>query len=80
MRRPLKHVTTREVVHHLLNGVALGAFLALSLIVANGTILGAIVQSPNPRLAVLAFVLGVACLIAVGSAISGFIMSALDKS
>jgi hypothetical protein len=80
MRRPLKQVSPREVVGHLLNGAALGTFLALALILANATILGAIVQSPHPKLAVLAFVVGTACLVAVGSAISGFIMSALDKS
>ena len=80
MRATVKHVSPREVLTHVLNGVGLGVFLAISLIVANSTVLNTMVQSPYPRLAVLAFTGGVACFIAVGSAISGFILSALDKS
>jgi len=75
----VKYVPLREMINHLLSGAGLGIFLALSLIVANRTILGMIVHSPHPKLSVLTFVAVVACLIAVGSAISGFVMSALDR-
>jgi hypothetical protein len=80
MRPTAKDVSQREVLNHLCNGASLGLFLAISLIVGNSTILSTIMHSPYPRLAVLTFVAGVSCLIAVGSAISGFIMTASDKS
>jgi hypothetical protein len=80
MRPTGKDVSQREVLSHLCNGAGLGVFLAISLMVGNSTILGAIVHSPYPRLTMLTFVAGVTSLIAIGSAISGFIMTALDKS
>lgn len=79
MRPTAKYVSPREVRIHLLNGAGLGVFLGLSLVAMNSTIFNAIVHSPYPRLGVLLFVAGAAFFIAVGSAISGFIMSALDK-
>jgi hypothetical protein len=80
MRPTAKDVSLRDVLNHLCNGAGLGILLAISLIVGNNTIFSAIVHSPYPRLAVLTFMAGVTCLIAVGSAISGFIMTASDKS
>jgi hypothetical protein len=80
MRPRATDVPLREMINHLLSGAALGTFLGLSLIVANSTIFDAIVDSPHPTLTVLVVIAGMASIIAVGSAISGFIISALDRS
>jgi hypothetical protein len=78
MRSAAKHVSPWEVLNHLLHGAGLGVFLALSLIVGNGTMFKVIAASAFPKLAVLGFVAGLASFIAVGSAI--FIMTAMEKS
>ena len=80
MRSAAKHVSSWEVFTHLFHGAGLGVFLALSLIVGNGTVFKVIAASAFPKLAVLGFVAAIASLIAVGSAISGFIMTAMEKS
>ena len=80
MRSAAKHVSPWEVLNHLLHGAGLGVFLALSLIVGNGTMFKVIAASAFPKLAVLGFVAGLASFIDVGSAISGFIMTAMEKS
>ena len=80
MRSAAKHVSPWEVLNHLLHGAGLGVVLALSLIVGNGTMFKVIAASAFPKLAVLGSVAGLASFIAVGSAISGFIMTAMEKS
>jgi hypothetical protein len=80
MRPTAKYVAPREVLTHFLNGAGLGVFLGIALIVANSTVLNMMVHAPYPKVGVLTFVLAVAGLIAVGSAISGFIMTAVDKA
>jgi hypothetical protein len=80
MRPTAKNVSPREVRAHFVNGAGLGAFLALSLIAGNSTIFNTIVNAPYPKAAVLVFVVGFAGFIGIGSAISGFIMTALDKT
>ena len=69
-----------ETTCHALIGAALGAFLAISAIVANEAMFSTIVASPSPKVAVAAFVGGASSLIAVGSAITGFILCAIERS
>jgi hypothetical protein len=61
-------------------GAALGSFLALSAIIGNVNLFDMITSNPSPRLAVLAFVGVLSSTIAVGSAITGFIFCAIEKS
>jgi hypothetical protein len=80
MRPTNKDVSQREVLNHLCSGAGLGFFLALSLFVGNSAVFGAIVHSPYPKLTLLTFLAAVTSVISVGSALSGFIITALDKS
>jgi hypothetical protein len=48
--------------------------------VGNRVIFGAMVHAAQPGLYVFLFVVGTACLTAVGSAISGFILTSLEKN
>jgi len=69
-----------DVCWHFASGAGLGAFLALSLIVANKTIFDAISNSTHPQLTVIVMVFCTVALVGIGSAISGFILTSLEKN
>ena len=75
-----RNASSRDIGRHLASGAGLGIFLALALIVGNQVIFGAMVHAAQPGLYVFLFVVGTACLTAVGSAISGFILTSLEKN
>ncbi len=79
MRIPPKSVTVLEVGKHFATGAGLGTFLALSLIVANKSLLAAISGSDYPRLAMALFLACIVAFFGVGSAISGFILASVEK-
>ncbi len=80
MRAPTGNASLIDVVIHLASGALLGIFLALSLIVGNSTVLGAISNSAHPPYIVMLLVCSAAALVGVGSAISGFILISLEKN
>ena len=80
MRGRARTASLSDVCRHFACGAGLGAFLALSLIVANKTIFGAISNSSHPRLYVIALVACTVALMGIGSAISGFILTSLEKN
>lgn len=55
-------------------GAGLGAFLGLSVIVANPIVFNTMVVASSPRLAVLGFLCLTSTLIGIGCAITGFIL------
>ncbi|MCC6949738.1 MAG: hypothetical protein IT539_18435 [Bradyrhizobiaceae bacterium] len=69
-----------ELACHTLVGAGLGTFLALFVIVSNASIFDVITSNPSPRLAVLVFVGVLALMIAIGSAITGFIFCATERN
>lgn len=80
MRDRARAASISDVCKHLASGAGLGVFLALSLIVGNESILGAIGNSAHPRLFVVLLIFCTAAPISVGSAISGFILTSIEKS
>ena len=68
-----------QLVGNLLMGAALGMFLALSVIVGHPDVLNMVVNSAFPGLAAWVFVGALSSMIAVGSAITGFIFSAVER-
>lgn len=80
MRDRVRAASLSDVCKHLVSGAGLGVFLALALIVGNESIMGAIANSSHPRLFVVLLVVCTAAPIGVGSAISGFILTSIEKS
>jgi hypothetical protein len=80
MRDRAKDASLSDVCKHLASGAALGVFLALALIVGNDSIFGAIANSAHPRFFVVLLVVCTAASTGVGSAISGFILTSIEKS
>jgi hypothetical protein len=75
-----KTVSTIETLNHLLVGASLGAILALGLLVGNKAIAHAVAGQPSPQLFMLGFILITSAVVAVGSSITGFIFTAIEKS
>lgn len=67
------------MVGHLLSGAGLGLFLALTTMVGNVSVLNLMINSPAPKLSVLFFAGTLSSIFAVGSAVTGFIFSSLDR-
>lgn len=80
MAQRIQKIPINELASHALVGAGLGAFLALTAMISNPNLLDLIASSQYPRLAVLAFVGVLTSAIAVGSTITGFIFSAIERS
>jgi hypothetical protein len=73
-------VSAIETACHALMGAGLGAFLAAGAIVANDAIFNLVVNSPSPLVPAAVFVGVLSSQIAVGSAITGFILCSVERS
>jgi hypothetical protein len=73
-------VSTAETAGHALTGGSLGAFLAFMAVTTNDAIYSMIVTGPSPELVFGIFVGALSSLIAIGSAITGFIFCAIERS
>lgn len=80
MRDRPRDASLSDLCKHLAGGAGLGVFLALSLIVGNRSIFGAIANSAHPRFFVVLLVGCTVALVSVGSAISGFLLSSIEKN
>jgi Na+/H+ antiporter NhaC len=80
MRSTARHVSIGEIVDHLLGGTSLGFLFALALIVGNRSVAAVISGHQFPELIMLGLALISASFMAIGSAISGFIFSSIEKS
>jgi hypothetical protein len=80
MRRPSRVASAKEVAWHLLTGAALGLTLALALLAGNKQLAATYAIHPSPQLFLLGLILFSSSTIAVGSGITGFILSRLEKN
>jgi len=80
MRDHPNQVTALDVAKHFVTGAGLGAFLALSLVVQNQMLFENIRNSMYPRLAMGLFTGCTIAFFGVGSAISGFILTSIQKA
>ncbi len=80
MRRTTKSVSISEVIQHLLAGAGLGAWLGLVLVFNNTTLSHLVVSHASGPLFAAAFVAVSSAMVGVGSALTGFIFSAVHKA
>jgi hypothetical protein len=73
-------VSALETTYHALAGAGLGAFLAAGVIATNDAIFNLVVNSPAPHIPAAIFVGALSSQIAVGSAITGFILLSVERS
>jgi hypothetical protein len=80
MAQPTPTVSIWELAGHASVGAGLGILLALILIAANPGLFNLITSSPSPKLTLLVVIGAPASTIAVGSTLTGFIFSAIERS
>jgi hypothetical protein len=78
MRRAAKEVSITDVLQHLLAGAGLGLFLGLSL--TNGVAASLIASQSSPRASGFALVAVSCATIGVSSAITGFLLTAIQRT
>jgi len=74
-----RNASFSDVCKHLAVGAGLGAVLALALIVGNKMVFSAVSNSTQPRPDVILLLYCIA-FVGVGSAISGFVLTSLEKN
>jgi hypothetical protein len=74
------HPSTWQLVCHLLTGAGLGSLLALALMSTHSLFVGALAMSPSPVMASIGIVVASASIIGIGSAITGALFSALERT
>lgn len=79
MRTRSKRPRFGELVIHAAMGAGLGIFLSLMLII-NEDVFRAIINSSNPKTTILLFIGMFSSVLAVGSALTGLIFSAIEDS
>jgi len=80
MRSGNRIATRKEMLGHLLAGAGLGAALATALLATNPGLVAMPAGHAAPNSLAIGFVLFSSSLIAVGSGITGFILSTLEKN
>jgi hypothetical protein len=80
MRSACRTASYKEMAWHLLSGALLGAILAIALLAANKHLAAVPAAHPNPRMFVFGLVAFSSSIFAVGSGITGFILSTLEKN
>lgn len=78
MRQRVRNSHIPHLVVDVATGCLLGIFGSLSALFVNPVLFRMIVNSPNPGLVALAFVAGSAATIAIGSAITGYILHSVE--
>lgn len=73
------NVSAIEIACHALVGAGLGAFLAAGAIVTNDAIYNLVMNSPTPHFTAAVFVGALSSQVAVGSAITGFILCSVER-
>jgi hypothetical protein len=79
MRSKAQRVTIIDMLCHLLSGAGLGAVLALALMRGNGIIADMIDESAAPKFLMLVSIAISSSIIAVGSSITGFMLTAMER-
>ena len=72
--------STWQLVCHVLTGAGLGAMLAFALMTTHSLFVGVLAMSPSPGMSSIGIVVASASIIGIGSAITGALFSALDRT
>lgn len=80
MRATCRVASYKEMAVHILSGAILGAILATALLATNRELAAVHAAHPTPQTFVLAVIVFSSSLFAVGSGITGFILSTLEKN
>jgi hypothetical protein len=80
MSQRTSKTTLLELTEHALVGAGLGVFLAVTAMIGNPGLFALIANNASPRVTMLAFVGVLTSTIAIGSTITGFIFSRMEKS
>lgn len=72
-------MTITDTLCHLLSGAVLGAVLALALMRGNGITADMIDRPSAPKFLMLASIAISSSIIAVGSSITGFVLTAMER-
>lgn len=79
MRQKLREPYIPHLVVDLAMGCLLGIFGSLSALFVSPVLFRIIVTSPNPEILTLVLIVGAAATIAIGSAITGFILHSVEN-
>lgn len=79
MRQKVRKPYIPHLVVDVATGCVLGIFGSLAALFVSPVLFRMIVNSPNPELAMLTIVAGSAAAIAIGSAITGFILHSVES-
>jgi hypothetical protein len=79
MRQEVRNSHIPHLVVDVATGCLLGVFGSLSALVVSPVLFRMIVSNPNPELVALTFVAGSAATIAIGSAITGYILHSVEN-
>jgi hypothetical protein len=80
MAQRMAKTPVKELLGYAVTGAGLGLFLALTAMISNPALFKLIAGSQYPRLAMLVFAGALSSVIAVGSTITGFVFSAVERS